>query len=234
MLGRDWDDVPLPQDRRATSPEAENVFAILEAACETRASASLMAAHMALSCTGRLCAVAEGGVVVQLSHPPSEPLLPGAACAMTFVLAGRSVGCTARATVVVPGPADTLMVTLALPSKLRHNEQRVSVRIPVVRGGLTATVLRGEQRRPVKVIDISLHGLLIEIDRAGLSDLEEGHRRMLELVRDERTIVLEAEVRRQDGQRYGMAFIMRDAPPRDLVQILRELQQLWWRSEEGQ
>ncbi|MND05986.1 hypothetical protein D3C83_270950 [compost metagenome] len=50
---------------------------------------------------------------------------------------------------------------------------------------------------------------------------------MLALKLDGRTVVVEVEVRRHDGPRYGMVFILRGGPPRELVKIIAKLQQQW-------
>lgn len=222
-----WDDMPPPGGNGPVSPPVSAALATLQAACETGAPASLMAAHMALSCAGRLRAASPEGVVLELPHPPTEPILPGAACAVSFPLAGRSAGFTGRATAVDEEPDGALLVTLEVPARIQRNDQRVSVRVPVPNGTLSAAILRGESLQPVRAIDISLHGILLEYREGEVPDLDEGHRRMVALKLDSKMVVLEAEVRRREGPRYGMFFIVRDRPPRDLVKIVGELQHRW-------
>jgi hypothetical protein len=206
---------------------ADAALATLQVACETGTPASLMAAHMALSCAGRLKSASAAGIVVELSRPPPEPLREGAACAVTFPLAGRGAGFTARAKSVEPGSGTAVLVTLEVPVRIQYNEQRVSVRVPVPDGALSAAILVGEKPISVRPIDISLHGILIELTAAGAIELGEGHRRMLALKFEGKTLVIEVEVRRHDGLRYGMLFMSRGSPPKDLVKIVAKLQQLW-------
>jgi hypothetical protein len=215
------------------SPTADAALATLQVACETGTPASLMAAHMALSCAGRLKSASAEGVVVELSRPPPEPLREGAACAVTFPLAGRSAGFAARAKGVEPGAGTTVLVTLEVPARIQYNEQRISVRVPVPDGALGAAILKGgEQLHAVRPIDISLHGILIEVPPGEAAELAEGHRRMLALKFEGKTVLLEVEVRRHDGLRYGMLFIARGAPPRELVKIVATLQQRWSEEQE--
>jgi hypothetical protein len=119
------------------------------------------------------------------------------------------------------------VVTLELPQRIRHDEQRASVRVPVVEGALGAAILKGESLHQVKAIDISLHGILVEFRAGEVPDLAEGHRRMVALKLGARKVLLEAEVRRRDGARYGMRFVLRDKPPRDLIRMISELASKW-------
>jgi hypothetical protein len=223
--------MPIPE-RDPVSPEVAAAVETLEAACQTDAPASLRAAHMSLSCSGRLHAATPAGVVIDLPHPPHEPLSPGAACAVTFPLAGRSAGFTTRITGVLPTPRGGLRVTLAAPNKIRHDDQRASVRIPVV-GGLGGAILEGESLTQVMVIDISLNGALIEFRPGEAKDMAEGHRRMLVLKLGERKVLIDVEVRRRDGPRYGLRFQLRDKPPRDLIRIMQELSRMWTAAAEA-
>jgi hypothetical protein len=50
---------------------------------------------------------------------------------------------------------------------------------------------------------------------------------MVALKLGDRKVLLEAEVRRRDGARYGMRFILRDKPPRELIRIISELSARW-------
>jgi hypothetical protein len=207
---------------------ADAALATLQVACETGTPASLMAAHMALSCAGRLKSASAAGIVVELSRPPPEPLLEGAACAVTFPLAGRGAGFTARAKSVEPGPGTTVLVTLDVPVRIQFNEQRVSVRVPVPDSSLGAAILEGDEvLHSVRPIDISLHGILVELSPGEPIELAEGHRRMLALKFEGKAVLIEVEVRRHDGLRYGMLFIVRGGPPKELVKIVAKLQQLW-------
>jgi hypothetical protein len=227
VLVMKWDDVPSPGEEARLSPSARSALETLMSACDTDAPASLLAAHMTLSCSGRLQSATAKGVVVELSCAPPEPLLVGAACAVSFPLAGRNAAFTGRVTLVADGPRGACRVTLELPQRIRYDEQRASVRVPVVEGTLGCALLKGESLQQVKPIDISLRGILIEFRGPNVPDIQEGHRRMIALKLGERKVLLEAEVRRRDGARYGMRFILRDKPPRELIRIITELAATW-------
>lgn len=219
--------MPPPGDEAGLPSGVKSALETLCAACLTDAPASLMAAHMTLSCSGRLQSATAAGVAIELPHAPPEPLLPGAACAVSFPLAGRNAAFTGRATAVSEGPRGTCIVMVELPHRIRYDEQRASVRVPVLEGSLGAALLEGEAVQQVKAIDISLRGILIEFRSRDVPPLAEGLRRMLALKLGGRRVLLEAEVRRRDGARYGMRFILRDKPPRELVRIISELASKW-------
>jgi hypothetical protein len=222
-----WDDMPPPGEDAGLSNDVKSTLETLSSACETDAPASLLAAHMALSCSGRLRSAAPAGVVVELSCAPPEPLLAGAACAVSFPLAGRNAAFTGRVVATADGPRGTYLVTIEPPTRIRYDEQRASVRVPIVDGSLGAAILKGENLQQVKAIDISLQGVLIEFRGAEVPDIQEGHRRMVALKLGDRKVLLEAEVRRRDGARYGMRFILRDKPPRELIRIISDLAARW-------
>jgi hypothetical protein len=69
--------------------------------------------------------------------------------------------------------------------------------------------------------------VLIEFRQGEVPDLAEGHRRMLALKIGDRKVLLEAKVRRRDGARYGMRFVLRDKPPRELTRIISAVAAKW-------
>jgi hypothetical protein len=79
----------------------------------------------------------------------------------------------------------------------------------------------------VRPLDISLHGLLVEVADTPQTALEVGHRRMVELSLGRHHAVLEAEVRRRDGPRFGLLFVQRDVRPKALARIVSEIGRLW-------
>ncbi len=220
--------MPPPGEDAGLSDAAKSTLETLASACETDAPASLLAAHMTLSCAGRMLSATPAGVTIELSCAPPEPLLAGAACAVSFPLAGRNAAFTGRVTQTQEGPRGTYHVTIEPPTRIRYDEQRASVRVPVVEGVLGAAILKGESLQQVKAIDISLQGVLVEFRSGEVPDILEGHRRMVALKLGERKVLLEAEVRRRDGARYGMRFILRDKPPRELIRIISELSARWY------
>lgn len=207
--------------------ESDTVLAILQTAAESQTPAALMSASMALSCPGRLKGAASTGVVLEFLRPPPGAISEGDACAVTFPLAGRTVGFMARATRMEQDAGGRTWVTLTVPDKIQHTEQRLAVRIPVAPGTMRAALFVGEDSREVEAIDLSLHGILVEITDLAGAGLEVGHRRMIELQLGRNSITLECEVRRIDGTRLGLLFIQRDQRPRALTKIVSELQRLW-------
>ena len=199
----------------------------LDAASDTEAPVSLMVAHMAMSCTGKLRGAIESGVVIELSSAPPEPINVGDRCAVTFPLAGRSAGFTSRVLSSVDGKGGRVLVTVEPPEKIQPSEQRMSVRVPVPLGALAVAVMNGESPRSVKPIDLSLDGILIEYPDGEDPDIEIGHRRVLVLERGKHKVLAEAEVRRQAGQRFGLLFMFHEGRPKDMIRIVAELQHLW-------
>lgn len=213
----------------ASAPKARPKNAALEtlrALSETSTPVSMMAAHMALSCAGHLRAATPDGVEVRLPHPPRSPL-QGALVALTFPLGGKSAGFTGPVTRVREHSDRSLGVTLMVPDRLQLGMRRASVRVPVPSQTMGTAILHGESLQPVVAIDISLQGILIEFREGEVPDIEEGHRRMVALKLDGQSVLVEAEVRRRDGPRYGMAFIVREERPAKLVAIVTKLQYLW-------
>ncbi len=201
-------------------------LATLQAACDTEPPASLMAAHMQLSATGFLRAATHDGIAVELPHLPSDALRAGAVAAVTFPLAGTPAGFTSEVLSVQMTDRGVVRVMLAVPEVIRTDNLRASIRIPVPDRTLSAAVLEQEKPLLLRAIDISLHGILIEFPSDRVLELPEGTHRMLVLKLGNRKVLLEAAVRRRDGARYGMAFVVRGERPSELVKILAQLQYL--------
>lgn len=221
----DWEDM-FASAARQLGPRENVVLTAVKTACDTATPASLMAAHMALSCTGHLRAASSSGVVIELPHPPKDPL-QGSMVAISYPVAGKATGFTSRVTAVHARDDGSIGVVVALPERIQTGTRRASVRVPVPPGTLSAAILRGEDPHPVEAIDLSMRGILIEFRQGEVPDIEEGHRRMVALKLGDRSVMLEAEVRRRDGPRYGMLFIIRDERPLVLVKIISELQYRW-------
>lgn len=223
----DWEDM-LACAERQSGPRESVALGRLRTMCEMSTPISLMAAHMVLSCAGHLRAASPDGVILELPHPPPpHDSLDGAMVAISFPVAGRAAGFTGRVTGVQPRPGGALAVVVEVPERIHVGQQRASVRVPVPPGTLRAGFLCGETLRPVVAIDLSLKGILIEFREGEVPEIEQGHRRMLELTLGRTSVTLEAEVRRRDGSRYGLLFIVRGERSAGLVQIVTELQYLW-------
>lgn len=209
------------------SMDRASALQTLEAASETEAPVSLMVAHMAISCTGKLKRAKDEGVVVELSHPPPDTICTGDRCAITFPLAGRSAGFTTKVQGAEEAKGGKILVTVDVPEKIQPSEQRMSVRVPVPLGSLAVAIMQGDSPRKVKGVDISLEGILIEFDENEESFIDVGDRRMLVLKRNKHRLLVEAEVRRQAGSRFGILFLFREGRPREIIKIVSELQHLW-------
>jgi hypothetical protein len=207
--------------------ETNTVLQILQTATESGAPAALMSASMAMSCPGRLRAADATGVRLEFVRPPPGAISPGDACAVTFPLGGRTVGFMARAIAFDQDAGGRSWVTLSVPERIQHTEQRLAVRIPVPPDTLDAVLHVGDGAYAVEPIDLSLHGILVEVPAAAAAEIRPGHRRMLELQLGRHEIVLECEVRRVDGSRLGLLFIQRDDRPKALTKIIGELQRRW-------
>lgn len=221
----DWEDM-FASARRQSAPRETQALARLRAACELSTPVAMMAAHMALSCSGHLRSASPAGVVVDIPHPPRDPLL-GALVALSFPAGGKAAGFTSSITDLEEHEDGSVSVTLSVPDRIQLGQQRASVRVPVPPGTVSAAILHGESLQAVLAIDISLHGILIEFPEGHVPDIEEGHRRMVALKLEGKSVLLEAEVRRRDGARYGMYFILRGERPSALTSILSKLQFSW-------
>lgn len=207
--------------------DTESVLQILQTAAESDAPAAMMSANMAMSCPGRLKSADPTGVVLEFVRPPPGAISPGDACAVTFPLGGRTVGFMARAQAFDQDAGGRSWVTLACPDRIQHTEQRLAVRIPVPPETLDAVLHVGDGAYTVEAIDLSLHGILVEVPAVAAAQIRPGHRRMIELQLGRTEIVLECEVRRVDGMRLGLLFIQREQRPKALAKIIAELQRRW-------
>lgn len=210
-------------DRAERPTQALEVLGRLTIACASDSPASLMAAHMSLSCAGRLRSASADGVVVEIPNPP-ETELRGCTAAVTFPV-GETMTCfLSQITEVADDSDGPMLVTLALPEELRIGNRRSTVRVPVPRGILNAAIVHGPARGSVEAVDISLLGILIEIDAERTSALRVGDTVPVRLSVGTIQILLDAEVRRQDGRRFGLLFPTGDGPPPQMTQIMWRVQ----------
>ncbi|MEM6996419.1 MAG: PilZ domain-containing protein [Myxococcota bacterium] len=222
----EWDDIFGPDAERHRRPAASEALQTLQTAAETEPPVSFIAAHMSLSCPGRLRGATAEGIVVELPHPPEGMVQVGAMAAIRFPIAGRAAGFTSRVQDVRELDSGAVGLRLEIPEKIRTDEQRAAVRIPVPDATLAAAMLDGETPVPVRAIDISLSGMGVELKGDTLTDLTLEHRRMVVLKLGRDKVLVEVEIRRQDGRRFGLAFVLRDERPPALVKIVSKLQYL--------
>ena len=213
---------------RNTSPVDARVVAVLgrlQAACASDSNASLLAAHMSLSCAGRLRSASTAGVVIEIPNPPmSDVTLLGSTAAVSFPVGQMMAGFVARIVEIHLAPDGALMATLELPDSLQLGDRRSAVRIAVPRGTLTAAIVHGGTRIAVRAIDISLTGILIEIDKSQLDAVKVGGTLTLSLTLDSREIVVDAQVCRRDGLRFGLSYVTEDGPPHGMADVIYRLQ----------
>ena len=195
----------------------------LQMACASDTPASLLAAHMTLSSAGRMVTVSDGGVVLVIPNPPEAKLL-GTTAAVTFPSSDGTSSFVSEVTAVQDMPDGSARVTLATPQTLMAGNRRAAVRVPVPPDTVKATLMLCAARGHVKPIDISLGGLLIELDPLRAQSLEVGATVSLRLTLEPLELLIDAEVRRRDGRRFGLLFVT-DGPPHPLMsKIMWKLQ----------
>ena len=220
----EWDDIFGPNAERYVRPRSTPALETLQTAAETEPPVSLLAAHMTLSCPGYLRAADDTGVLVDLPRAPATSLEEGATTAIRFPFAGKSAGFTTRVLELAETRDGGLRLRLELPEVVRTDEQRTAVRIPISDGMLAAALVEEEKPIRVRPLDISLSGMAIELEEDTPLEIALGHRRLIALKLGSLKVLLEVEVRRQDGARFGVAFILRDERPPALVKMVTKLQ----------
>ena len=198
------------------------VLGRLTIACASDTPASFLAAHMSLSCAGRLHSATADGVVIEIPNPPEGELV-GSLAAVTFPVGDTMVSFESEVVAVARDGDALLRATLVLPDDLTSGNRRSAVRVPVPRGTVTAAI-HGADDVAVQAIDLALTGVLIEVDANHADELHVGEIVSLRLSIGTIRIVQEAEVRRRDGRRFGLLFLSGDAPPQQMTQIMWRLQ----------
>ncbi len=201
------------------------VLPMLQVACLSKTPVAVMAAHMSLSCTGRLKSASPEGVVIEIPNPPDGTLL-GSTAAVTFHSGDGTKGCVAEITGIDKTPDGDTLATLALPAQLRAGTRRSAVRVPVPPDTLVAAIVLGDGvRGTVLPVDISLTGILIELDALRAQRVRVGMQLSLRIALSTVELLLKCEVRRKDGRRLGLLFATDGPPPKRLTKIMWRLQQ---------
>ncbi|MGH1347571.1 MAG: PilZ domain-containing protein [Nannocystales bacterium] len=201
------------------------VLPVLQVACLSKTPVALMAAHMSLSCTGRFRSASSDGVVVELPNPPDGTLL-GSSAAVTFPSGGGTKGFASEVIGVDKTPEGETLATLALPEQLTAATRRSAVRVPVPPDTLVAAVVQGDGvRGNVVPIDISLTGILVELDALRAQRVSVGAHLSLRIALGSLELLLQCEVRRKDGRRMGLLIITDGPPPKRMAKIMWRLQQ---------
>lgn len=197
----------------------------LQVACANDTPASLRAAHMSLSCAGRLHSASAAGLIVELPNPPTDDVaLIGSAVALSFPVGAKIASFASEITEAQSGRDGSILATLHLPDALQVDDRRAAVRIPVPRGALNATILRDDRREAVRAIDISLTGILIELGGTQPASVEVGGSLTVGLTLGEHDLVVETKVCRRDARRFGLQYVSNGGPPRKLARVIYEIQ----------
>ncbi|MBV1861898.1 MAG: PilZ domain-containing protein [Nannocystaceae bacterium] len=213
---------PSPNDEHALRSV---VLPMLQVACLSKTPVAVMAAHMSLSCTGRLRSASGEGVVIELPNPPDGTLL-GSTAAVTFPSGAGTKGFVSEVTAIDKAPEGDTLATLALPDQLRAGTRRSAVRIPVPRDTLVGAIVQGDGvRGNVVPVDISLTGILIELDALRAQRVALGTRLSLRIALESLELLVPCEVRRKDGRRLGLLFVTDGPPPKQMAKIMWRLQQ---------
>jgi hypothetical protein len=99
------------------------------------------------------------------------------------------------------------ILTLRAPDRIAGAEARLSVRVPVP-GAELVTELRTPDgdALPVRAVDISVTGLLVDVPIAAGREFSAGDLLRVRIEHGSRSAVVDAVVRRRDGSRYGLFF----------------------------
>ncbi len=94
------------------------------------------------------------------------------------------------------------------PERISGAEARLAVRVPVRDNAGLSAELRTEDGDavPVRPVDISVSGILVEIPGAAARELRQGELLRIRLEHGPRAALVDAVVRRRDGARYGLFF----------------------------
>lgn len=100
------------------------------------------------------------------------------------------------------------LLRVRLPDQIAGAEARLSFRVPVgPESGIESQVrTAGGDSIPARALNLSVSGILIEVPRAAGVELAVGASVTLRLEHEGRPVVVEAVVRRRDGERYGLHF----------------------------
>ncbi len=196
----------------------------LQMACASDTPASLLPAHMILSSAARMVAMSADGVVLEIPSPPETTLL-GSTAAITFPSIDGTSSFVSEVTAVDERPDGSVHVTVATPDTILAGNRRAAVRVPVPPDTVEATLVLCAARGKVKPIDISLGGLLVELDPLRAQSLEVGSIVSVRLAFEPIALLVDAEVRRREGRRFGLLFVTDiAAPPPELSKIMWKLQ----------
>lgn len=213
-------------DKPSLRDVAVSPLARLQAACAANTPMSLLAAHMSLPCAGRLHSATVDGVIVEIENPPTLDFsLVGCTAAVRFPVGQHVAGFVEPITSRESLEGGRLRVTVALPRRLHFDERRSAVRIPVPRGTLRAAVVDDDGRRPIVPIDISLTGMLVEVDASRRDAIGLGQSLTLELSLGEQTLRVEAVVCRRDRDRLGLRYATEENKVPGLARFIYELQE---------
>jgi c-di-GMP-binding flagellar brake protein YcgR len=231
---------PPPRKTRPRRPSASEAVRQSLGECAARAvPARLVFDSLELSFQSRFAQVKGSRVLFEVMASVSrgswlEPPA-GVACCVSFVHNGRACVFLSTLESYQPPGKDRALprIALALPPQVAHVELRQSVRVPVGDNAplrVTAQTRSGQTFHALP-IDISLHGMFLDVFASEDPQLPEGAELQISLQLLDLHATLTAVVRRRQGSRYGLAFSGPAGapfePPAAFRELITKLERLW-------
>ncbi len=188
-------------------PESDIADPLFES-CKKKAPVTIMSPVGVFQ--GQFVAVSSSEVIIDLLLGDEEHLCrPLSRCCVVFSQQNQSKVFLATVKDCIKPEASTRpLVVLSRVSDIATGESRAAWRVPLRRDSkLSVRVVDEDKRvwRP-EAVDISLTGMLIKFPRDKDPDLDVGAWVGLELKLNKHEVKLPADVRRRDGQTYGLFF----------------------------
>lgn len=211
-----------------------DVTRLLAECCERRLPVKLV--MLTTTCKARFLVVEDRSVTLELLHLAQIHVKKGAICCASFVHGGRiCIFLSSVQRTSIHSAERLATITLTIPSQIEGPERREGLRVPVCKeDGLEAQLLSEDGRawQPA-ALDLSLTGGLVELPPEVSLAEATGTRLVLSLRLGDIAIQLTAEVRRRQGQRYGLLFHHAKAdegPPSldGLLKIVKRLEENWF------
>ena len=213
--------------------EKDELDQLLQTLCTQGTPVTLISVDSGAIGRGRFRLFSNGLVTVDvLDKPKQVTCKPLTQCVFVFRLGNR--GCVFLA-LVESFCSDTTPETLVVraPNQIA-SENRSAFRVPIFQDNspLVRIKQNGHTIGTPQAIDISLTGILVEFPSEDVPEIDVDTKVQIELGLDDIEIDLVGDVRRRDGQRYGILFpeTLKGAhvePPDGLKTIVRKLEKIW-------
>lgn len=234
----DDDDTAQPEEKPSEGVLGKrDVRNLIEACVARRATAVVLCSDVGATYNGRFSAINNDVVHIEISSPDPLAIKVLSLCVVTF-----NHGTKARVFLTSLLGADrdpgSQKLLVQVPTEMAGAEGRFAFRVPVLDEGLFQVTLRhGAMEVDAQPIDLSLTGLQVEVPEGTDLGVRIDDTIQVELEHGKYRITLDAIVRRIIGRRYGLFFPAsvrsggRVEPPVTLVNLVRELEQLWLRGQ---